>query len=136
MESKNSLIVDAVITWVYGNDSKHREKMSQYIENKNSLSNKLVRMRYDQVYEIEFSVKSILKYAEFVRNIFIVTDNQIPDFFKDIKTAKQKYSNIFIIYHCVIFRDYKDYLPTFNCLPIEFLLYKNSKFSRTFFVVE
>jgi len=103
MESKNSLIVDAVITWVDGNDSKHREKMSQYIENKNSLSNKLVRMRYDQVYEIEFSVKSILKYAKFVRNIFIVTDNQIPDFFKDIETAKQKYSNIFIIYHCVVF---------------------------------
>ncbi|MDB9732768.1 stealth family protein [Polaribacter sp.] len=124
MESHNSLIVDAVITWVDGNDPKHREKMSKYLEDKNSLSNKSVRMRYDQVDEIEFSVKSILKYAKFVRNIFIVTDNQTPSFLKDIEKAKQKYPNVFIIDHSLIFRDYKHYLPTFNCLPIESLLYK------------
>ena len=87
--------VDAVITWVDGNDQKHREKMSKYIKNKNSLNNKSVRMRYDQVNEIEFSVKSILKYAKFVRNIFIVTDNQTPSFLKDIEKAKQKYSTCF-----------------------------------------
>ena len=124
MESHNSLIVDAVITWVDGNDPKHREKMSQYIEDKNSLSNKSIRMRYDQVDEIEFSVKSILKYAKFIRNIYIVTDNQTPSFLKDIETAKQKYPNVFIIDHSIIFREYKHYLPTFNCLPIESLLYK------------
>jgi hypothetical protein len=124
MQNNESLIVDAVITWVDGKDPDHREKMSQYIEDKNSLSNKVVRMRYDQVDEIEFSVKSILKYAKFVRNIFIVTDNQTPDFLKDIETAKQKYPNVFIIDHSIIFREYKHYLPTFNCLPIESLLYK------------
>ena len=68
--------------------------MSQYIEDKNSLSNKSVRMRYDQINEIEFSVKSILKYAKFVRNIFIVTDNQTPDFLKDIEKAKKEYPTV------------------------------------------
>jgi hypothetical protein len=116
--------VDAVITWVDGNDQKHREKMSKYIKNKNSLNNKSVRMRYDQVNEIEFSVKSILKYAKFVRNIFIVTDNQTPSFLKDIEKAKQKYSNVFVVDHSIIFEGYNHYLPTFNCLPIESLLYK------------
>ena len=52
MVSKNSLIVDAVITWVDGNDPKHRENMSKYLEDKKSLSNKSVRMRYDQINEI------------------------------------------------------------------------------------
>ena len=124
MESHNSLIVDAVITWVDGNDPGHREKMSQYIEDKNSLSNKSVRMRYDQVDEIEFAVKSILKYAKFVRNIFIVTDNQTPDFLKDIEKAKKEYPTVFIVDHKTIFEGYHQYLPTFNCLPIESLLYK------------
>jgi hypothetical protein len=124
MKSQNILIVDAVITWVDGNDLKHREKMSKYFEDKNTLSNKSVRMRYDQVDEIEFAVKSILKYAKFVRNIFIVTDNQTPSFLENRETAKQKYPNVFIIDHSTIFQEYKHYLPTFNCLPIESLLYR------------
>ena len=65
-----------------------------------------------------------MKYAKFVRNIFIVTDNQTPNFLIDIEVAKQKYPNVFIIDHSIIFREYKHYLPTFNCLPIESLLYK------------
>jgi hypothetical protein len=52
MHTNEDFIVDAVITWVDGNDPKHRVKMSQYIEDKNSLSNKSVRMRYDQINEI------------------------------------------------------------------------------------
>ncbi len=132
MESHNSLIVDAVITWVDGNDPKHREKMSQYIEDKNALSNKSVRMRYDQIDEIEFSVKSILKYAKFVRNIFIVTDNQTPDFLKDIEKAKKEYPTVFIIDHRTIFEGYHQYLPTFNSLSIESLLYKIPNLSEHF----
>ena len=46
-------------------------------------------MRYDQVNEIEFSVKSILKYAKFIRNIYIITDNQKPEFLKDDKIAEK-----------------------------------------------
>ena len=63
MNNKGDLIVDAVITWVDGSEPKHREKMSKYLEDKNSLNSRTVRMRYDQIDEIEFSVKSILKYA-------------------------------------------------------------------------
>ena len=53
MESHNSLIVDAVITWVDGNDPKHRVKWAGPYMSKNSLSNKSVRMRYDQINEIK-----------------------------------------------------------------------------------
>ncbi len=82
----------------------HREKMSKHLKNKNSLNNKSVRMRYDQVNEIEFSVKSILKYAKFVRNIYIVTDNQKPEFLKDDRDRlKQKYPTVSIVDHKDLF---------------------------------
>jgi hypothetical protein len=132
MTTKEDFIIDAVITWVDGNDPKHRQKVERYIEDKNSLNSKSVRMRYDQVNEIEFTVKSILKYAKFVRNIFIVTDNQIPSFLEDIETAQQKYPNVFIIDHKTIFKGFHHYLPTFNSLSIESLLYKIPNISEHF----
>lgn len=116
--------VDVVFTWVDGNDPDHRSKMNEFLEDKNSINTKAVRMRYDQVNEIEFSVKSILKYASFIRNIFIVTDNQTPDFLKDPEKAKKEYPNVTIIDHKEIFKGNEEYLPTFNCRPIETQLYK------------
>jgi|TARA_R100000789_G_scaffold70785_1_gene66519 hypothetical protein len=116
--------VDAVITWVNGNDPKHKTKMQHYLDNKNIINNKSLRMRFDQVNEIEFAVKSILKYAKFVRNIFIVTDNQTPDFLKDKASASKNYPTVSIIDHKIIFKGYEEYLPTFNSLAIETMLYR------------
>lgn len=120
----NKIVVDAVITWVDGSDPVHKSKMENYIVDKKTINNKSVRMRYDQVNEIEFCVKSILKYAKFIRNIFIVTDNQTPDFLKDIEIVKLNYPNVFIVDHKMIFDGNLEYLPTFNCRPIETQLYK------------
>lgn len=124
--------VDAVITWVDGNDVNHQKKMLNYLDNKKSINRKAIRTRYDQVNEIEFSVKSILRYAKFVRNIYIVTDNQTPDFLKDIEKAKKEYPTVFIVDHKAIFKGYEHYLPTFNCLPIESLLFKIPNLSEHF----
>lgn len=132
MHTNENLVVDAVIAWVDGNDPKHRQKMENYIENKNSINSKAVRMRFDQVNEIEYSVKSILKYAKFVRNIYIVTDNQTPDFLKDKEKAQKEYPTVFIVDHKAIFEGFYHYLPTFNCFPIESLLYKIPNLSEHF----
>lgn len=121
---KSDFPVDAVFTWVDGNDPSHRAKMNEYLEDKGSINSKAVRTRYDQVNEIEFAVRSILKYAKFIRTIFIVTDNQTPDFLKDAEKAKKEYPNVKIIDHKEIFKGYEEYLPTFNCRPIETELYK------------
>ncbi|WP_299052374.1 Stealth CR1 domain-containing protein [uncultured Polaribacter sp.] len=117
------MIIDVVFTWVNGNDPNHKEKMKKFIS-KDLLESKDIRTKLDQVNEIEFAVKSILKYATFVRNIFIVTDNQIPNFLKNKVKAQEEYPNVIIIDHKTIFKGYHQYLPTFNCLPIESLLYK------------
>tara|TARA_B110000503_G_scaffold104382_1_gene155695 strand:- start:1091 stop:2068 length:978 start_codon:yes stop_codon:yes gene_type:complete len=132
MYDNENFVVDAVITWVNGNDPKHRQKLVHYIEDKSLLNSKSVGMRYDQVNEIEFSVKSILKYAKFVRNIFIVTDNQTPDFLKDIEKAKREYSTVSIVDHKTIFEGNHQYLPTFNSLSIESLLHKIPNLSERY----
>ena len=126
------MVVDAVITWVDGNDPAHKVKMEDYLENKKSINSKSIRMRFHQVNEIEFAVKSILQYAKFVRNIFIITDNQTPEFLKDKEKAKREYPTVFIVDHKMIFEGYSQYLPTFNCLSIESLLYKIPNLSEHF----
>lgn len=132
MQGKNEIIVDAVITWVDGNDPKHKAKMAQFIDDQETINNKAVRMRYDQVNEIEFAVKSILKYAKFVRNIFIVTDNQTPDFLRDKEKAKKEFPSVSIVDHKTIFKGYEKYLPTFNSMSIESLLYRIPNLSEHF----
>ena len=73
MANYKNLKVDAVITWVDGNDIEHRGKMSKHLKNKKSLNIKPVRMRFDQVGEIEFAVKSILKYDPALLYLIVLT---------------------------------------------------------------
>ena len=123
--------IDAVITWVDGNDESHKKKMLPFVEEKKLLDLNEFRTRFDQVDEIKFTVDSILKFAPFIRNIYIVTDNQIPSFLKS-ETDKLKYSNVSIVDHKIIFSGDEEYLPTFNCRPIETRLYKIPGLSEHF----
>jgi hypothetical protein len=115
--------IDAVILWVDGNDEKHKAKMLPYLEDKTTISSKKFRTRYDQVNEIKFTIDSILKFAPYVRNIFIITDNQIPNFLGQ-NNAIETYKKVSIVDHKIIFNGYEQFLPTFNCRPIETCLYR------------
>ena len=119
----NNHPIDAVILWVDGEDEAHQKKMLPYIEDKKKLKSKKFQTRFNQVNEIQFTVNSILKFAPYVRNIFIVTDNQTPTFLKE-KDTEARYKNVSIIDHSTIFKGYEEYLPIFNCRPIETSIYK------------
>ena len=125
MGTKNTeeITIDAVILWVDGNDEKHHEKMLPYLTDKQDSNSKKFRTRFDQVNEIKFTVDSLLKFAPFVRNIFIITDDQTPDFLKKNNT-KEHYKKVSIVDHKVIFSGYEDYLPVFNNRPIETCIYR------------
>lgn len=129
---KNNFPVDAVITWVDGNDFKFLEKKNKYlfeIETKEANH----PSRFNEVGELNFVVKSILKYASFVRKIFIVTDNQIPSFLKKKEGWSKKYlDRIEVVDHKEIFRNFSDNLPSFNILSIECLLYNIKDLSEHF----
>ena len=120
--SKKPLTIDAVITWVDGNDPGYKAKMQSYLGKKPAVDDKTIKMRYGQINEIDYCVKSILKFAPFIRNIFIVTDNQTPDFLRDPVRAKKEYPNVSMIDHKVIFKNYPQYLPNFNSRSIASLM--------------
>jgi hypothetical protein len=124
--------IDAVITWVEGSDPKFLQKKKKYIS---ELERKEANhpTRFNEIGELNFVVKSILKFAPFVRKIFIVTDDQIPSFLKNKEDWSKKYlDKIELIDHKEIFRNFNHYLPTFNILSIECLLYKIKDLSEHF----
>ncbi|WP_179346347.1 stealth family protein [Winogradskyella ursingii] len=117
------LPIDAVISWVDGNDEEHQKKMLPYLEDTKKIESKKFRTRFDQVNEIKYTVDSILKFAPFIRNIFIITDQQIPDFLKN-NNAVDIYKNVTIIDHKTIFSGYEEYLPTFSSRSIESFMFR------------
>ncbi|MFY0714857.1 hypothetical protein J1D01_14360 [Seonamhaeicola sp. NFXS20] len=115
--------IDAIILWVDGNDENHRLKMLSFLNDIETIKSKNFRTRYDHVNEIKFTIDSILKYAPFIRNIFIITDNQTPDFLKTTG-RKDYYKNVSIIDHKIIFSGYEQFLPTFNSRTIESFMFR------------
>ncbi len=133
MKDNKDIQIDAVYTWVDGNDPKHINKMMPYLSGKNNWKNKNFKTRFQQVNELEYSIKSIIKFAPFIKNIYIVTDNQIPDFLETYnknKTAEQP--NITVVDHKVIFKENKEVLPVFNSMSIETVIYKTPNLSEHF----
>ena len=108
--------IDAVITWVDGSDEKHKEKIREYSQKTNQQQED-ISFRYAQTNEIQFCVNSILKHANFVRNIFIVTDNQVPKFL--VNESSDKYKKVNVVDHTEIFGDKNSILPVFNSRSIE-----------------
>ncbi len=117
--------IDAVITWVDGSEPDYQRKLKEYLTDNNTL-----KRQYFQANEINLCIASIVKYAPFIRKIFIVTDKQRPnlDSIKHLVTLDK----IEIIDHEEIFRENKDCLPTFNIRSIDALLFKIKNLSDKF----
>jgi DNA-binding XRE family transcriptional regulator len=115
--------IDAVILWVDGNDEKHKAKIKPYVKDKGSINSKKFRTRFDQVNEIKFTIDSILKFASFIRKIYIITDDQVPSFIT-AKNTENNYEKVSIVDHSEIFTGNEIFLPTFNCRPIETCLFR------------
>jgi len=131
---KDNLVIDAVISWVDGKDPKHKEKLNRCLGNEKRESipgaNKT---RFDSVNEIKYCVLAILKFAPFVRNIYIITDNQYPNLDNDIKAFfPNKLDSIRIVDHKEIFEGYEQFLPTFNARTIETFMWRIKGLSDKF----
>lgn len=115
--------IDAVILWVDGNDPKHLLKRRLYQDinvPKTSPFGKLDG-RFIDAGEIKYCIYSIKKFSPWIRKIFIITDEQYPEWLND---NLRKALNIEIVDHKVLFRDHLNWLPTFNTLSILTLQYK------------
>ncbi len=129
--------MDAVITWVDGNDPQHkRKRLAALYANTNEVdptSNAAVETRFDDSGEIYFAIASILKFAPFIRRIFIVTDGQTPAYLDSFsRSGVCEVDRIRVVDHAEIFRGFEHELPTFNSLSIETMMYRITDLSEDF----
>jgi len=118
--------IDAVITWLDGNDEKHREKrlktlQKEAIKRENELTTGRDKTRFIDNGELKYCISSIKKFAPWIRKIHLVTDNQVPEFLTD---EMQEKLNVNIVDHRDIFETYEWALPTFNSRTIETALWR------------
>lgn len=118
--------IDIVYTWVDSNDKEwYKQKEYFYAKIKNGDNSKArFPMTQNSSTEINISITSVLKYANWVNNIFIVTMRpQIPNIPKNEK--------IKIIHHDEIWEN-KDELPVFNSHAIEAHIHRIQNLSENF----
>ncbi|CNB36061.1 stealth family protein [Yersinia intermedia] len=113
--------IDIVFTWVSDSDP-------NWIRNKNSYSGVNASesdTRFIDYEQLRYSLRSVAYYAKFIRNIYIVTDNQVP-YWIDTNHDKIK-----IINHSEIFED-TSVLPVFNSVAIESWIHRIPGLSENF----
>ncbi len=134
-EPLENIQVDAVITWVNGNDKNWQKKINTYSESKINFSSENHLKRYNSIGEVDIAIKSIIKFAPFIKNIFLVTDDQSPESFDSLKSlAQEKGINLELVDHKVIFSGFEEYLPTFNSCSIISMLFKIPNLSEHFII--
>lgn len=113
--------LDIVIAWVDGSDVELEQKRSFYL---GQVHVKAEATRFASNNEIYYNIASILKYVPYVRHIYVVTDQQKPSWLDEFEQqGLAKKDQIKIVDHKVLFAGYQQYLPTFNSLSIEMMLW-------------
>lgn len=124
--TSNQKDIDLVYLWVNGNDPKWQKKFNDYIYSTTNDPSIKCKGRYADNNELKYSLRSVNLYAPWIRKIFIVTDNQIPEW---LNTSHPK---IQIVDHSEIMP--AESLPCFNSSVIEHFLYKIPGLSEHFLI--
>ncbi|MCY3998667.1 MAG: Stealth CR1 domain-containing protein [Flavobacteriaceae bacterium] len=130
MKQKENYPIDAVVTWVDPSDPIRQTAIKSFLAQINDSMESKKNAIGKNIEEIKYTVHSILKYAPFIRNIFIITDQQIPRFLKS--SNRSPYSKVKVVDHQTIFKKDIAMLPTFNARSIETKLYEVPRLSEHF----
>ena len=117
--------IDALVPWVDGDDPVLAAKRRKYLDPDAARNDDVGgATRFKSIGEIRFCVASILRFAPFVRNVFIMTDGQDPglDGFLE-KNFPGHPTRVRIVDHREIFRGYEKALPVFNSNAIEAVMW-------------
>lgn len=110
--------VDAVITWVDGDDPAHRRRLDAHLA---SIGGPRPRAagaaRFNDAGEIEYCIASILHHAPWFDRIHVVVDRQAPALMRRIAGTPLA-DRIRLVEHAAIFQGYEHALPTFNSRSI------------------
>ncbi len=109
--SRVNFPIDVVYTWVNDQDHEWLELKSSYADAAGKgRANHAERFRNRD--ELKYSFRSIEMFAPFVRNIYLVTNGQIPEWL-NLDNPRVR-----VVTHAEIYRN-PDHLPTFNSSGIE-----------------
>lgn len=109
--------VDAVYTWVDGGDLQWRRRAHEHMRAAGEQHPEAAgEARFISRDELRFSLRSLERYAEFVDHVYLVTDDQRPDWLSDNP-------RLTVVDHREIFPD-TSMLPTFNSHAIESCLHR------------
>ena len=125
-------MIDAVITWVDGDEPAHVAKRKLYQSELGVHPDATSATRFSSSGEIRFAVQSILRFCPFVGKIHIVTDNQYPEILRAISEDPKYRERIFIVDHRAIYREHADLLPVFSSRSIETMIHRTPGLSSRF----
>lgn len=123
--------IDAVYTWVDGSDEQWKIRKSAAIGNEGTngwVHEANVDSRFQDHEELRYSLRSIYQYAPWIRNIYIVTDQQVPEWLNEF------HEKIKIIDHKDIWPD-EIGLPSFNSHAIEACLHRIPGLSENYLYI-
>jgi hypothetical protein len=121
---KENFSIDAVITWVDGSDPEHAKKLHAYLASLGGVRPRAANpVRFHDSGELDYCVTSLLRFAPWLRTIYIVTDNQMPAIVERLKGTEYE-GRVVIVDHKTIFAGFEQYLPTFNSSSILAVLWR------------
>ncbi|WP_303783826.1 Stealth CR1 domain-containing protein [Sandarakinorhabdus limnophila] len=114
-------VIDAVITWVDGDDPAHRAKRQRHQPHAPRNANAVNPHRWASNDELGYCLRSIANHAPWIGRIWIITDAQTPDL---SRLPADLVARVRIVDHLTLFAGHEAALPTFNSLAIETLLWR------------
>ncbi|MFT3831155.1 MAG: Stealth CR1 domain-containing protein [Opitutaceae bacterium] len=105
--------IDAVVTWVDGDDPAHRAKLRTHLAGLAAVPKIAHADRYRESGEFAFCIASLLRFAPWLRRIHIVTDAQEPAFWPALRDSAWR-DRLALVDHTVLLAGHEGHLPTFN----------------------
>jgi len=128
----NHIPIDAVITWVDGDDPVHSKKLNDYLVQTGQKGvGSATATRFKNIGEVSYCLMSLLQFAPWLRYIYIVTDDQKPNIMQWLSQTPHA-DKVKIIDHKEIFQGDEDSLPTFNTRSISSQLWRIPGLSEHF----
>lgn len=125
-------MIDAVITWVDGNDPSHLAKRLHHQRHPGVHPDASRSTRFCSSGEIRFAVISILRFCPFVDRIHIVTDSQYPRVLEGIISSPLYRDRVRIVDHRALYGEHIDLLPVFSSRSIETMMHRVPELAAKF----
>ena len=123
--------IDIVISWVDSTPEHSRRRLSQLREMKKRPQDNNIN-RYESHDELKYVIRSIYEHASWIRNIFIIVDDQQQPLWLTDRPHELSIP-ITLVKHTVLYgEEYSSHLPTFNSQSIECHLHRIPGLSEQF----